>query len=227
MFGCEALKSAMTCLNAFCWLGSSPPPRQQNQRIWKGPPGGTVAGASLTGAADAALGAAIVGVGLPAGPHDDTFDVVASPVAPDVAPGELDRLALGAERDALDEERRRPRALGEEPRLTSAQEDRLQRLARPDDAGPVADGQQVVQRAMLEVRREEARKSLRGEVDLFQQERLAVGDPQPVDVQRRRAGLDPERICDTFAGRFRPCRDEPGLRVEAAVLHLLGEAHRS
>src|SRR5713101_8133536 len=69
MFGCEALKSAMTCLNAFCWLGSSPPPRQQNQRIWKGPPGGTVAGASLTGAADAALGAAdVTGVGVAVDP---------------------------------------------------------------------------------------------------------------------------------------------------------------
>src|SRR5215468_8242458 len=49
MFGWEALKSEMTCLNAFCWLGSSPPPRQQNHLIVTGPPGGTVAGATLAG----------------------------------------------------------------------------------------------------------------------------------------------------------------------------------
>src|SRR5438445_5620593 len=53
MFGWEALKSPMTCWNAFCWLGSSPPPRQQNQRIWIGPPGGTVAGPVDGGPTDA------------------------------------------------------------------------------------------------------------------------------------------------------------------------------
>src|SRR5258708_39992307 len=70
MFGWEAWKSEMTCLNAVCWLGSSPPLRQQNQRIWTGPPGGTVAGPLLGGGsltAAAAQGGASEAGGLAAG----------------------------------------------------------------------------------------------------------------------------------------------------------------
>ena len=66
-----------------------------------------------------------------------------------------------------------------------------------------------------------------GQVDLLEQERLAAGDPQPLDVQGGRAGLDPERRGHDLAGRLRPRRDQARLRIEAAVLHLLGEAERA
>jgi len=63
-------------------------------------------------------------------------------------------------------------------------------------------------------------------MDLLEEERLAVGDPQPLDVERRRARLDPERVGDALAGGFRSRGDEPRLGVQAAILHLLREAQR-
>ena len=117
--------------------------------------------------------------------------------------------------------------LAEQASLAGPEQDRLERLAGADDPGPVAGGQQVVQRAVLEVRREEAREPLGRQVDLLEQERLAAGDPQPLEVERRRARLDPERRRDDLAGRLGPGADQARLRVEAAVLHLLGEAERA
>ena len=64
-------------------------------------------------------------------------------------------------------------------------------------------------------------------MDLLEQERLAVGGPQPLDVEGRRAGRDPEGTGDALARRFRAGCHEACLRVQAAILHLLGEAHRA
>ena len=66
MSGWVAMKELASSLNVFCWLSSSPPPRQQNQ-LKVTCPGGTVAGATEAGAADdaAALGDdAPLGAGL-------------------------------------------------------------------------------------------------------------------------------------------------------------------
>src|ERR1051325_5109030 len=65
MFACDALKALMSFAKVFCWLSSSPPPRQQNQVIFTGPPGGTVAGPVGLGAAEdaTALGEAATPLG--------------------------------------------------------------------------------------------------------------------------------------------------------------------
>src|SRR3954453_4033796 len=67
IFGCVASNALATSLNVFCWLSSSPPPRQQNQVTETGPPGGTVGmplGAATLGATLAAtsLGATLAAV---------------------------------------------------------------------------------------------------------------------------------------------------------------------
>src|SRR3954449_5052270 len=67
MFGCVASNALATSLKVFCWLSSSPPPRQQNQVTVTGPPGGTVGmtlGAATLGATLAAtsLGATLAAV---------------------------------------------------------------------------------------------------------------------------------------------------------------------
>jgi hypothetical protein len=60
-------------------------------------------------------------------------------------------------------------------------------------------------------------------MDPLEEEWLATGDPQPFEVERRRARLDRERRGHDLPGRLGPGRHDPRLRVEAAVLHLLGE----
>ena len=77
---------------------------------------------------------------------------------------------------------------------------------------------------MLEVAGKQPRESFGREVDLLEQERLAIGQPQPLQVEGRRAELEPEGRRDGLAGRLGPRTDQPGLRVETARLHLLGEA---
>ena len=77
---------------------------------------------------------------------------------------------------------------------------------------------------MLEVGGQEAGKPLGRQVDLFEQERFPRGDPEALDVDDRRADLEVQRACDDLAGRLWPGRHEPCLGVEAAALHLLGEA---
>src|SRR5207244_12702800 len=105
-------------------------------------------------------GTVVARIGLPARADHDPFDVVARAVAADEAPGELDRNAVGAEGDALDLERRRPRSLAEETGLAGSQQDRLEGLARPHDPGPVARRQQVIERAVLEIGGQQARETL-------------------------------------------------------------------
>ena len=114
---------------------------------------------------------------LPARPNDDPLDVIASPVATDVAPSELDRDPFRAVRDALDLEGRRPWPLAEQAGLPGAQQDRLECLAGARNSRPVPIGQEVIERAMLEVGREEPGELLGRQVHLLEQERLAAGGP--------------------------------------------------
>ena len=74
-----------------------------------------------------------------------------------------------------------------------------------NDPGPVALRQQArrASRARDPWRAGPGNRSA-GQVDLLEQERLAVGDPKPLDVERRRADLQPERT------RRRPRRPAPG-----------------
>ena len=82
--------------------------------------------------------------------------------------------------------RRTPLAT-QEARFAGAQQDRLEELASLGDPGPVAIGEQVVQGAAFEIRRQQARESLGRQVDLFEEQRLAVGQAQSLEVERRRA----------------------------------------
>ena len=113
--------------------------------------------------------------------------------------------------------RRRPRRAARAGRWAAragpprgAEQDRLERLAGPDDAGPVALGEEVVERVVLEVRGEQAREPLGRQVDLLEEQRLAAGEPEPLDVQRRRAGLE------VRARSRRPRRRPPGAPRRAA-----------
>ena len=160
----------------------------------------------------------------PARPDDDAFHVVARPIAADVSPPEFDRRAVGGRRDALDEQRRRARRALEQARLAGAQQDGLERLAGLGDADAVALGQQVVQRAALEVRGQQAREPLGRQVDLLEQEGLAVGEAQALEVERRRPGSSPSAGGDRLPRGLGPGGDQAGLGIEAAGLHLLGEA---
>src|SRR5512147_234884 len=154
---------------------------------------------------------------------DHPFHVVAGPVATDVRPPELHRPAVGTAGDAFDQERRASPPQAQQPGLTGAEQDRLEDLARPRDADAVALGQQVVERASLEIRSEQARKPFRRQGDLLEQERLAIGQAEPLEVERRRPELDVERRGDRLAGRLGSGRHEARLRIQAASLHLLGE----
>ena len=107
------------------------------------------------------------------------------------------------------------------------QGDRLQRLAGPDDPRVVALGEQLVQRAVLEVARQQAREAGRGQEHLLEQEGLAVGHAQPLEVDDRGADRDVERLGDGGAGGDRSSRRRAGRRVVAAALDLLGEGHRA
>ena len=118
--------------------------------------------------------------------------------------------------------RRWPRRRG----LARPEEDRLEGLAGADDGGPVARRQQLVQRVVLEIAGEQAREPLGRQVDLLEQVRLAAGEAEPLEVERRRAGLQVERRRRPLTGRLGPGRDQARLRVEAALLHLVGEAGR-
>src|SRR4051812_38049452 len=131
-------------------------------------------------------GAAVVTRNVPPTTDDDVaLDVIPGPIAPDVRVRELDRRALGGVRDAFDEESGRPPRLAEQSCLTGAQQHRLERLAGAGEMHAVALRQDAVERAVLQVRREEAGKPLGREVDLLEEERLAVGDAQALEVEDR------------------------------------------
>ena len=70
-------------------------------------------------------------------------------------------------------------------------------------------------------------KALGWQIDLLQQQRLSVGEAEPFEVQGRRGHHELERFGHLLACSLGPGGDHPGLRVQAAGLHLVGEAHRS
>ena len=141
---------------------------------------------------------------------DDPLDVVARSVAADVAPGEFDRSAVGGEGDPLDEQRRPARR----PGRAAAPRGRAGAPARgprgPGRRGSRSARQQLVEGVVLEVRGEEAREALRRQVDLLEEQRLAAGEPEALEVERRRAELQLERL------RRRPRRPTPAAPRRAA-----------
>ena len=66
----------------------------------------------------------------------------------------------------------------------------------------VALAEQLVQRAALEVAGEQARKPRLGQEDLLEQQRLAVGHPEPLEVDHRGA----DARCPAPRRRRRPRR---------------------
>src|SRR5262245_3905029 len=75
----------------------------------------------------------------------------------------------------------------------------------------------------LEIGGEEARESVGREVDLLEEQRLAAGQPEAFEVERRRAGLELQGVRDGLAGGFAPRGDDLRLGVQAVILHLAGE----
>ena len=88
----------------------------------------------------------------PVRPIDGPLDVVARAVAPDERPAELDRSVVDGRGDALDQEGGSSGRLVQQARLTGAQQDGLEGLASPHDAGRVALCEQFIQRFAFEVR---------------------------------------------------------------------------
>ena len=105
--------------------------------------------------------------------------------------------------------------------------DRLERLARPDHPGVVPLAEQLVQRATLEVAGEQARKARLGQEDLLEEERLAVGHAQALEVDDGRADRDVQGLRDARVSGHRAGRDDARRRVVAEALHLFGERHRA
>src|SRR6476659_4572919 len=121
----------------------------------------------------------LVAVGSsPARTDDDALHVIPGPIASNERPPQFDRHAFDGRCDALDEQRGGSGRTPQQARLAGAQQDRLDRLARLGDTDAVALGQQVVQRSALEIRGQQPREPLRRQVDLLEQEGLAVGEAQ-------------------------------------------------
>jgi hypothetical protein len=157
-------------------------------------------------------------------PLDVALDVVTRSIATHECPAELDRGVVGGERDAFDEEGRRAAALAQQARLARAQEDRLQGLAGTDDGGPVARRHELVERGVLEVAGEQSREPLGRQVDLLEQVWLTAGEAEALEIQRGRAGLEAQGRRDTHRRRLGAGGDQARLRIEATLLHLVGEA---
>src|SRR6185503_10529800 len=117
------------------------------------------------------------------GSVDRTFDEIRGAIAADERPAELDRDAVGAERDAFDEERRCAPALVEEAGLSSPEEDGLEGLACADDLRVVARRQEFIEGAVLQIHREQAREAFGWQVHLFEEVWLVAGEPQPFEVE--------------------------------------------
>ena len=120
----------------------------------------------------------------------------------------------------------RPRSWPSRRASRLRQQDRLERLAQPLDVAVVALGQEVVERAVLEVGVQELREPRLWQADLLEQERHLRGAPATLQEDHGRAGRQAERLGDGLARGFARAREQLGPRVEAAQLHLLGEAER-
>src|SRR5215204_6294296 len=157
-------------------------------------------------------------------PLDVALDVVARSIAADECPPELDRGVVAGERDAFDQECCRAAALAQQARLARAQVDRLQGLAGANDGSPVPRRHELVQRGVLEIAGEESREPLGRQVDLLEQVWLTAGEAEALEIQRGRAGLEAQGGPDAHGRRLGPGGDQARLRIEAALLHLVGEA---
>src|SRR3954449_9542998 len=138
----------------------------------------------------------------PARADDDTFHVIARAIAPDIGPPEFDRGAVGRRRDAFDQERWGARAPAQQPGLASAKQDRFESLPRTRDVDAIPLGQHFVEGARLKVGRQQSGEPLGRQVDLLEQERLAIGQAKSFEVQGRRAGIEAERLGDSLASRL-------------------------
>ena len=157
---------------------------------------------------------------------DDPLDVVAGPVATDEALGELDRAHRWPWRRCPRPGARAFASAGPGSRPRECATGRARATRGPGRSGVVALGEQVVERAVLEVGREQARETSADRWTCSRRRGSPARDSQALHVERRRARLDPERLGDTLAGDSWPSRHEPRLRLQAAVRHLLGEAQR-
>jgi hypothetical protein len=63
-------------------------------------------------------------------------------------------------------------------------------------------------------------------VDLLEEQGLATGQPQPLDVDARRPRFEPERGGHGLAGGLRARLDQARLGVQPTPLHLRAERHR-
>ena len=77
---------------------------------------------------------------------------------------------------------------------------------------------------MFEVARQQAREALGRQMDLLEQERLAAGQAQALEIDDRLTRLERQGAGDRHRRRLRSGRDQPGLGVETALPHLFGEA---
>src|SRR5919106_1538575 len=138
----------------------------------------------------------------PARPKDAPLDVVARAVAAHEGPGELDRLAVRGERDALDDQRRRPRLSGEQLRLARTQQHRLDRLPRAHDHRAIALGEHVVEGVALEIDLQQSGEPMRRQPGALQQERLTVGHPEPLKEGEGRTERDTQGPGGGFSRRL-------------------------
>jgi hypothetical protein len=109
--------------------------------------------------------------------------------------------------------------------LSLRQGDRLQRFASAGHARVVALVQELVQGAVLEVARKEAREARLGQEHLLQEERLAVGHPEALEVDHGGSDRDVERLGDGGVGGDGPGGHDARGGVVAELLHLFGERH--
>ena len=161
-------------------------------------------------------------IARPVRAHHDALDVVAGSVAADERPGEFDGVAVLIEGDAFDHERG-VRGGWSSSRLARSQQHGFERFAGARDVRAVLLGQDVVQRVVLEVGGQEAGKPLGRQVDLLEQERFP-------EATRRRSTYTIGEPTSRFSAPATTSPADSGraatsrLGVEAAALHLLGEA---
>ena len=147
-------------------------------------------------------------------------------VARYVRAADLDRPVGAVVGDPFEEQGRLAAGLAEEAGLAGRQEDRLDRLAQSLDGPVMTDGEEVVQRAALQVGLQQVGELGCREADLLEEERRIAGAPKSLEEDDRGPGLDAEggrvglrRWLDPRGQQARP-------RLEAAQLHLLREADR-
>ena len=133
-----------------------------------------------------------------------------------------DRPLLGAGR-ALELERRRVQRHAEDLGLLLVRHRRLDRLDAADDLDPVAVGEQVVERRLVEVlARQPGNEPLR-DMERLDRHRLVVREPQPLrddDPLRRR---DVEAAAEVRAGVLELERERLAAGPHPAAAHLLAE----